>query len=288
MKTYKHFLTKICDIENVSVKELMALTGKSQSVVYSWLNLSKPDCFPSIESLGKILFRLGISFDDFINCRHPVYDNGESARIYYRYIYGYADQTYIGSDILDLPNADEVIKTYLFDRMRLNSMVNDYINGLEIDKQNFDMLCKALMPFVVSDIITDADQSVFDLNSSTLYDYKLGIDIIKEKEEKAVYDGVDFDMPMHQIFFPYANNVILLAAENNIGFIKDYLAIADESDKRFLLDDYMGICLSSPDYDKKNKIIKKLIEKDCIFFNGKEKKAEEKYRELMKKVLQIQ
>ncbi len=286
MKTYKQFLTKICDIENVSVKELMELTGKSQSVVYSWLNLSKPECFPSIESLGKILFRLGISFDDFINCRHPVYDNGESARIYYRYIYGMWDQRYIGTEILDLPNADKVIKTYLLDRLRLNRMITDYVNGLEIDKQHFDLLCKALMPFVVSDVITEGEQSVFDLNSYTLCDYKLGLDIIKETEEE-YGDDAEFDMPLHQIYFPDANYIILLAAENNIGFLKDYLAIIDESDKRFLLECYMKICSDTTDYDKKNKIIKQLIENNCEFFDGEDKTVEQKYRELLKKVLQI-
>ena len=139
MKIYKNFLIRICDLENVKIKELMELTGKSQAVVYSWLNFSKPD-FPTIESLGKILFRLGMSFDDFLNCRHPIYDNGSSARIYYRYAYGSYDQRYIDKGILELSNAEEIMKTYLYDRMHLKKMIEEYVNGLDIDVHRFDFL----------------------------------------------------------------------------------------------------------------------------------------------------
>ena len=69
MDKYKIFLLNLCSIENITAKDLMKLTGKSQSVVYAWLSFKKSD-FPTIDSLGKILFRLGISFDDFINFKH--------------------------------------------------------------------------------------------------------------------------------------------------------------------------------------------------------------------------
>ena len=112
MKKYKEFLSVICDIDNLSVKEIMEITGKSQPVVYSWMNLSKEDCLPSIESLMKILFRLGLSLDDFINCRHPVYDDPndkKSPRIYYQYFCG--DVTEVdperGYILVDIRTADE-------------------------------------------------------------------------------------------------------------------------------------------------------------------------------------
>ena len=280
MKIYKSFLAKICDIENVSVKELMDITGKSQSVVYSWLNLSKDECFPTIESLGKILFRLGISFDDFINCRHPVYDNGESARVYYRYIYGSLDNKYIGMDLLELPNADEVIKTYLFDKMCLNKMINDYICGIKIDLNRFDLLCKTLMPFVVSE---HEDGTVYDLHSDTLFEYKEGVDRKREYETK----GNEFDVALHQVCYPDANEVILLVAANNIKVLNEYFATADDREKRHLLQCYLNICSHDSEYDKKNKIIKKLIENKCEFFDSEDKNAAEKYHELLKRVLQV-
>ena len=285
MKRHKLFLVKICDIENVTVKELITLTGKSQSVVYSWLNLSKPD-FPTIESLEKIIFRLGISLDDFINCRHPVYDNGEAARIYNQYVYGFGDQSYIGKEILDLPNAEEIIRTYLYDRMHLNNMIQADLNGLEIDKDRFDFLCKALMPVLVSDIITDAEQSIYDLNSDTLNSYKLGMQTMKEMEEDRC-DNPDFDMPEHYICFPDAHEVILLAADTTPSLINEYLGIINEREKAFLLDRYMRICEDNPNYDKKKKIIKRLIESDIRFFDEKSRSAKEKYCELTKRILGI-
>ena len=287
MKKYKLFLINICDIENITVKDLVELTGKSQSVVYSWLNLLKPD-FPTIDSLGKILFRLGISLDDFINCRHSVYDNGEAARIYYQYVYGSWDESYIGSNILDLPNAEEVIEIYLNDRNFLNNMIIDYVNGLEIDMPRFELLCKALMPMFVSDddVISDGGQAIYHLNSDTLKSYKLGLEIVKEAKEDNG-DDPNFEPPEHYMFYPNANNVILLAAEKDSSFINKYLAVIDDLDKRFLLDDYMKICADDPNYDKKNKIIKQLIENNCTFVDSKDKDAKEKYSDLMKKLLRI-
>ena len=285
MKNYKSFLIKLCEIENVTVKELMEITGKSQSVVYSWLNYSKPN-FPTIESLGKILFRLGMSLDDFINYRHPIYDDGNAARVYYRYVYGAFDQSYIGSELLDLPNAEDVIKTYLADRLLLNRMITDHVNGLEIDIDKFDFLCKALMPVLVSDIITDAEQSVYSLNSYTINDYKPGIEQIKESKEE--YDGEqDFDIPEHYIYFPNADEVILLAADNNPSFINEYLAIIDEREKVFLIDSYMRIREDNPNYDKKNKIIQRLFENDCVCYESKDKDINNQYYELLKKIIGI-
>lgn len=282
MKYYKNFLTKICDIENVSVKELMEITGKSQSVVYSWLNLSKEECFPSIESLGKILFRLGISFDDFINCRHPLYDDGQFARVYYRYVEGYFDSQHIKSEILELPNADEVIKTYLFDRMCLNNMINDYINGIKIDVQRFDFLCKALMPFVVSEF---SDLMIYNLHSDSLYEYKLGIDHIKEIKDEEDGNVNDFDMPLHQVYYPDASRVILLAAVNSIKVLNDYLTVADNGDKRLLLKHYLDIRSDDPTYDKNNKIIKMLVQYKCEFYFDNSEDIVKNYRELLKKIL---
>ena len=287
MEQYKQFLINICDIENVSVKEIMELTGKSQSVVYSWLNFSKLDCFPSIESLGKILFRLGLSFDDFVNGRHPVYDSGQSARVYYRYIGGGYENRYIETDILDLPNVDEVLRIYIWDRTRLNDMVNDHLNGLDIDMERFDLLCKSLKPCVVSEVVSDIAECVFDLTAQTLSDYKWGVNYIKEIEADYEESSLDFDPPHHKIYFPKANYVILLAAENNIDLLAKYLQIADIADKRCILLCYMKICAQISNYDKKNRIIKMLIENKCEFCDKEDKTIAENYRELLRKVLQV-
>lgn len=290
MKKYKEFLSVICDIDNLSVKEIMEITGKSQPVVYSWMNLSKEDCFPSIESLTKILFRLGLSFDDFINCRHPVYDDlndKKSARIYYQYYCGVYDNKYIDTDILDLLNSEEVLKAYIFDRMHVMSMINDYVDGLNIDTQRFDLLCKALMPYIVSEVVGDGDEFVEQLNSYSLQYYKEGLEAIKELEEEHAEDEEPYDAPSHRIYFPFANHVILLAAENSISLLNSFLSVADECEKRRLLPCYLDICAQTPGYDKKNKILKKLIENNCEFYDDGKITAVERYRELLRKILQI-
>lgn len=281
MKEYKEFLVQICDIENVSAKDIAEITGKSRSVVYGWLDYSKNDCFPSIESLGKILFRLGISFDDFINFRHPIYDTGNSARVYYRYKYGFLDKSYIGSDLLELPNVDKVLKTYLIDRSVLNKMISDYIDGVEIDKERFNFLCKALEPFVDSECF---DSVVYHLESGTLPDYKMGIDVIKEIKEEYEMDE-NIDVPFHKLFYPDINYVMLLAAERDIKLLNKYLSVADSRDVCLLLQYYLNIRSDNPKYDKKNRINKMLVENKYVFFDVEDKKAEEEYRELLEKVV---
>ena len=287
MQNYKLFLINVCNIDNITIQELMEITGKSKSVVYSWLNLSKPD-FPTIDSLGKILFRMGISLEDFINYRHPVYDNGKFARTYGDYISGYWDESYIQSDILELPNADEVISTYLHDRSALNNMIQDYVNGLEIDMERFELLCKELRPMFASDdsVISEAGVCIDNLNRDTLKSYKYGLEILKEAKEDNEGDP-NYEPPEHYMFYPDANYVILLAAEKNPSFINEYLTIIDDIDKRFLLEDYMRICEENPDYDKKNRIIKRLVESDCTFLESKDKDIKEKYCELMKRILMV-
>lgn len=290
MKKYKEYLTALCDIENLSVKEIMNITGKSQPVVYSWMNLSKSDCFPPIESLVKILFRLGVSFDDFINCRHPIYDDfgGEkSARIYYQYYCGSYDNTYIDPCILNLPNAEEVLRSYILDRMHVMEMVNDYVKGLSIDTQRFDLLCKALMPYLVSEVVGVGDESVTHLDSYFLQQYKEGLDIIKESEEFCVENEEPYDARLHKIYFPFANYVMLLVAEKNIKILNSYFNIVDETEKHLLLPCYLDICAKNHSYDKKNKILKTLIENNCEFYDDGKKTAAEMYRELLKKSLQI-
>lgn len=287
MKDYKSFLINVCDIENVTVKELMALTGKSQSVVYGWMNYFKPD-FPTIESLGKILFRLGMSFDDFINYKHPIYDDGNATRVCYRYVDGYPEQSYIKSEILAENDPDKVIKTYLHDRMCLNKMITDFVNGLEIDTVRFNFLCKSLMPVLISDVdtISDAGTAIYDLNSQILNSYKLGLEIVKEIEENN-QDDPNFEMPNHYIHFPDAHEVILLAADKNLAFVNEYLRVIDEREKVFLVDTYMKIHKNNPNYDKKNKIIKRLLGNDCVCYELKDKDIQEKYCELMKKILGV-
>lgn len=291
MQQYKLFLIKLCELENITKKDIMEITGKSQSVVYNWMNLSEPD-FPPFESLIKILYRLGMSLDDFIKDRHPVYllpgyDNEKSVRSYYNYIYGTYEHSYIDIDILDSSNAEEAIQTYLFDRMYLNNMVNDHVNGVKIDMQRFESLCRAIKPYVVTEIVDEGEWTVYNLNAQTLRKYKWGADYIKEMQADREEGGLDFDMPHHKIYFPDANYVILLAAQKNIDLLRDYLQIANESEKHILLPCYMKICAQISNYDKKNKILKKLIENNCEFVETTDKTVAEKYHELLKRVLKI-
>jgi hypothetical protein len=164
-------------------------------------------------------------------------------------------------------------------------MIIDCINGVKIDVKRFDLLCKALMPVFVSEIITDAEETVHPLNSSTINDYKLGVKTIKEIEEDN--DGEpDFDKPKHYIYYPNAHNVILLAADRTPSFIDDYLAIIDEQEKSWILDVYMEICEHNPNYDKNNNIIKRLLKNNCTFLDSKDIK--EKYHNLTKRILKVQ
>ena len=261
MILYKHFLVKICAIENVSVPELMALTGKSQAVVYSWLDLSKPECFPLIDSLGKILFRLGMTFDDFINCKHPIYESGEMARVYYLYIHGAIDQRCLGNEILELPHSVEVIKTYLVDRMLLCSMAQDYVRGHEIDKNRFDFLCKALAPAVLSDSVEFGVQTIFELNSYSLDAYKLGADSLCEYRADCEQNGIASESWRHEILFPDAAELVLLLSDKDIGLLKTYLSMVEYEEICDLFSLYRKICTDHPEYDKKGKILK-ILEKN--------------------------
>lgn len=263
MKLYKSFLDKVCDIEGVSIPELMEITGKSQSVVYNWLSPSRPDCFPGIESLGKILFRLGLSFDDFIQCRHPIYDDGATFRTYYLYVSDPSGARYINPEILDLPDADRVIKAYLLDRQRLSAMIDDYACGREIDRDRFDLLCKALAPTVFSETVEFDVPEEFELCSHALERYKLGLDSLGEYKAECEKDGVPPVDYKHVILFPDADCFILLAADKGIRCLKEYLSIIGEHEKRFLLLNYMTLCSDRVGFDKKKKIMKMLLESGC-------------------------
>ena len=54
MNDRKDFFIRMCEAENVSVNELIKLTGKSKSVVYDWLDYSKTNVLPGNEVLIKI------------------------------------------------------------------------------------------------------------------------------------------------------------------------------------------------------------------------------------------
>ena len=117
--------------------------------------------------------------------------------------------------------------------------------------------------------------------------YKSGVEIIKEIEEDNADEEEPCEMPMHKIYFPFANYVILLVAENSISLLNSFLGVADECEKRRLLPCYLDIFAQTPGYDKKNKILKKLIENNCEFYDDGKITAVERYRELLRKILQI-
>lgn len=289
--THKEFLVMLCDIENLTAKDLMRITGKSQSYVHSWLNCGKPD-FPTMESLVKILFRLGVSLDDFVKLQHPIYDyklratsHEHHARIYQRYFEEGSPflNRRIGLDILDLPNLDEVLQTYIFDRIEFNNLLNSYLDGSAIDLERFNILSDALQPVIISDFT----EYIEKLNAQTLPGYKCDIESIEEIAADYAEYGLEYERPEHDIYFPDINYVMLLAAENNASVLKNFLKIADEYEKKRLLSAYMEICAQVATFDKKNKIAKILVENNCGFFPTVKKSEVEMYRELLKKVLQI-
>ena len=141
------------------------------------------------------------------------------------------------------------------------------------------------MPVLVSNIITTAEQSIYDFRLDTLSSYKLGLEHIKELEE--YNNDLDIDMPEHYIFFPNVHEVILLAADRRPSLINEYLCVINDREKHFLLDGYLKICTDNPSYDKKNKIIKRLIEGNCGFVDEKNKGAKEKYGDLLRRILGI-
>ena len=268
MNKYKDFLIRMCDVENLTIKELQKLTGKSQSVVYEWLNYNNVSSFPSYDSLSKILCRLGITLDDFIKCKSNRLVDYTHYRTYRDYIVGQYDNQYFSKTILDDQNYKFVLNCYIDDCFRLKSLVNDYLNGIEIDMDEFDMLCENINPSYVSDAVffDEFTDSVIDyLYSPTLPDYKMR----KEYYDELVENDPEFSINKeHEVYIPSANSLVLFEASEDISILKKYILLLNKTEKKILMEHYVSKCMHEPDYDKNKRIAKFLVKNNCGIRNG--------------------
>ena len=111
-KDFRSFFIKMCDIEGVSPKELQEITGKSKSVVYEWLDYSKPSSLPTKETLLKVLARLGLTMDNYINCESEKLA-GDSSNVLYRTYHEYMNNVLMDISLIKICNVKNVIKKKL-------------------------------------------------------------------------------------------------------------------------------------------------------------------------------
>ena len=224
MFKYKDFFIKMCDVEGVSPKELQEITGKSKSVVYEWLNYFNVTSLPSKEDLLKVLARLGLNMDDYINCKSDKLAGDETNvlyRTYDQHMIGDEFGLYITESVLTANNYEYILDCFLDDCISFKSMLEDYLNGIEIDLEEFDVICKHLKPQYWSDAVfidefTDAAVGFFD--SSMLEEYKLRTELYNELVED---DPEYATTHSHDVWLPRADYFVLHVAPHlrpNVSF----------------------------------------------------------------------
>ena len=280
MFKYKDFLINICEVENITVKELQKLTGKSQSVVYEWLDYSKSS-FPSYDSLSKILCRLGITLDDFMKCKSERLVDHTHYRTYSDYIIGQHDNQWFAEDILEDQNHKYILNCYIDDCFRLKSLVKDYLKGVEIDINEFNMLCENIHPCYISDAVYYyelTDMIINYLCLQTLPDYKMRKEffdeLVKEDEEFAINKE-------HEIYIPSANSLVLHLAINDFNVLKKYILLLNKTEKKILMENYISKCIDEKDYDNNKRIAKFLIKNKCLPRIGADEKIISMYQQLV-------
>lgn len=287
MIKYKDFLIRMCEVENLTIKELQKLTGKSQSVVYEWLNYNNVSSFPSYDSLSKILCRLGITLDNFIKCKSNRLVDYTHYRTYSDYIVGHYDNQYFSKTILDDQNRKFILNCYIDDCFRLKSLVNDYLNGIEINIDEFDILCENINPSYVSDAVffdEFTDLIIDYLCSPTLPDYKMR----KEYYDELVENDPEFATNKeHEIYIPSANYLVLYEASDDISILKKYILLLNKTEKKVLMENYISKCMFEPDYDKNKRIAKFLVKNNCGIRNGIDEKIVSTYEQLINNLKEV-
>ena len=193
MRTIKDFLIAMCEVENIKAKELQQLTGKSQSVVYEWLNSSNITNFPTYESLSKILCRLGLTMDEFLKCKSDKLVDYSKFRTYSNYLCSKNVDEFSLSEkrltfsrtVMEALNYENILNCYINDCLELKKMITLYLKGIKVDTDKFDLLCNNIKPFVISDIefFDEAGGVGYYLNSSNVYDFKIRTEAYKENVE---------------------------------------------------------------------------------------------------------
>ena len=192
MEELKTFLCRMCEVENITVKELQELTGKSKSVVYKWLKYSDSNSFPSYDSLSKILCRLGLTMDEFLRCKSDKIVNYEKYRTYKHYFYSYHERVIISHRVVEALDCENILNCFIFDMLKFKKMLSAYLNGETIDLEKFDVLCLNLQPYFSTEIEIDefGGGTYYYLDSSNLADYKYRCEryneLLEEDPEEAL------------------------------------------------------------------------------------------------------
>ena len=262
MNDRKEFFIRMCEVENVTVDELIKLTGKSKTVVYDWLDYSKENVLPGNEALSIILCRLGITLDEYLRCKSDKLPSYDEYRVYKNSLGGEFVNTYFMQSILDNPNYDCILNCFINDVNSVKSMLEDYLNGNEIDLNKFDMLCDNLHPTYWSDAAyeDEGDGIIGTLNASNLEDYKERYNRVKMSMEEDLDEEDYFKL---DLFFPNADYLALTVADNkSMDIFKRYVYILNENELKDLEKHYYIMAEHEPSFDKSKKILK-YIEK-CI------------------------
>ena len=281
MLKYKDFFIRMCDVEGVSPKELQEITGKSKSVVYEWLNYFNVSSLPTKETLLKVLARLGLTMDDYINCRSEKLVDNSSYRTYDEHMIGDEFGLYITESVLTANNYEYILNCFLDDCVSFKTMLEDYLNGTPIDLEEFDVICKHLKPQYWSDAVfldefTDAAVGFF--SSSMLEEYKLRTALYNELVED---DPEYATTHSHDVWLPRADYFVLHVAKTNINVVKRYLFVLNETEKNNFLEIYFDYYMKETNFDVNKKILKLLLKNGCTLRENVDKEIKESYNKII-------
>ena len=254
----KDFFIRMCEMENVTAQELQKLTGKSKSVVYEWLNYSNVKSFPSYESLSKIVCRLGITIDDLLKCKSNKLVDYQNYRRYKEYIIGDLFNLHMSETLVNDLDSKYILNCYVNDCNQLRLIIDNYIDGMQIDENELDLLCENVQPVVVSDVEYAFDDfgggACYLLNSKTILDYKDRTELYIDRIE----NDPDYKSTTHEIYFPNADKMILMLAEEDISILKKHMFFLSDYERIILMKNYLDLAVSNRNYDKKYLIFKLL------------------------------
>ena len=290
----KDFLIRMCEAENLKPKEIQKLTGKSQSVVYEWLNNSNTSSFPTYESLSKILCRLGLTMDEFLKCKSDKLVDYSKYRTYANYLYSKNTEPFVlprkhvtfSRNVMDALNYENILNCYISDCLDLKKMISLYLKGAKIDMEKFDLLCKNINPYVLSDIefIDEYGGVAYYLNSGNIDDYKCRTEYYKELIEDDPDNALEYS---HELFFPDADFFALTVATENVKVLEKYLLILNEDEKNNLMYNYVICIYNQKDFDKNNQIFRFLYKNKCKFIDKSDEKITELYNKILNEVKSI-
>ncbi len=286
MFKYKDFLIRMCDVEKVTPKELEEITGKSKSVVYEWLNYSNFSSLPTKETLLKVLARLGLTLDDYINCRSEKLVDKFSYRTYNEHIYGDEFGSYVSESVLTVNNYEYVLNCFLDDCVLFKSMLKDYLNGMEIDYEKFDLVCKYLKPSYWSDVVfidEHTDSAVGFFKSDMLEEYKLRTSLYNE----FVKDDPEYvTNHFHDVWLPSADYFVLHVAKTNPNVVKRYISVLNKIEKNKFLKTYFDYYMRETNFDNNKRILKILIKNGCTLSENVNNEIKELYNKIINEDMQ--